>query len=68
MRVVAVAFQAALLFFSSVKPVAGQPDDELGEWGDVFDMEVIAIHAMLLPDAQVLLYGTDDRGRQGGDV
>jgi len=68
MRVFPIALQATLLILSSIKQASGKPRDDLGEWGDVFDMELIAIHAMLLPDAQVLLYGTDDRGKQGGDV
>jgi len=40
-------------------------DDSLGQWGPIFDMSVIPIHAALLRDGQVLVYGTDRRGRQG---
>jgi len=39
-----------------------------GEWGDLFSHKVIPIHAMLLPDGQVLMYGTDNNGKQGGAV
>ena len=34
----------------------------------MFDMQLIPIHTLLLPDGQVLSYGTDDKGDQGGDV
>lgn len=39
-----------------------------GKWGDAFDMELIPIHTMLLPDGQILSYGTSARGRQGADL
>jgi len=65
MKVLSVAL---FLLFAGAKPVLALPDDNLGVWGDVFDLEVIPIHAMLLPDNKVLMYGTDDRGKQGGDI
>ena len=39
-----------------------------GKWGDEFDMELIPIHTMLLPDGQILSYGTSAKGRQGADL
>ena len=33
-----------------------------------FDMELIPIHTMLLPDGQILSYGTSAKGRQGADL
>jgi len=39
-----------------------------GQWGDEFDMELIPIHTMLLPDGQILSYGTSAKGRQGADL
>jgi len=63
-----LAFQVAILLLLCETAAKAQPRDELGEWGDVFDLTVIPIHAMLLPDAQVLLYGTDNRGEQGGGI
>lgn len=66
MNVVAVA---TLCLLTAASPALGQQvDDTRGEWGPVFELEVMPIHAMLLPDGQVLLYGTDDSGFQGGDV
>lgn len=36
-----------------------------GRWGPVFDLEVIPIHAMLVPPGnKVLFYGTNDEGRR----
>jgi hypothetical protein len=31
-------------------------------------MTVLAIHAMLLPDGQVLIHGANDKAAQGGSV
>jgi len=39
-----------------------------GEWGDLYDMKLIPIHAILLPDGNVLSYGTDNAGKQGGGL
>jgi len=64
MKVLAVAL---FLLFAGLKPVLALPDDNLGEWSEVFPFGVIPIHAMLLPDNKVLMYGTDDRGKQGGE-
>jgi hypothetical protein len=36
-----------------------------GQWGDVIDWPVIAIHSVLTPDGEVLTYGTNDDGVQG---
>ena len=62
------AFVFAVLFNGTFKPVAAQPEDELGEWEDLFPLAVIPIHVILLPDSQILMYGTDDEGKQGGDI
>ena len=58
----AIAMSMAILPFSSK---ADEVDDSLGYWGKVFDMHVIPIHAMLLMDGQVLVYGTNTNGNQG---
>ena len=39
-----------------------------GGWGQVFDMELISIHAMLTPDGRVISYGSSNKGRQGGGL
>jgi hypothetical protein len=59
-----VAALGALVVGSKALP----SNDTLGRWGEVFDMKLIPIHSMLLPDGQVLAYGTDDRGRQSGGM
>lgn len=37
-----------------------------GEWGDVLDWPLIPIHSMVLPDGNVLTFGTNASGAQGG--
>eukprot|EP00957_Ditylum_brightwellii_P143578 10938444-Ditylum_brightwellii.AAC.1 len=39
-----------------------------GLWKDEFDMKLIPIHSILLPDGQILSYGTDNKGRQGAEL
>ncbi|KAF2179647.1 copper radical oxidase [Zopfia rhizophila CBS 207.26] len=31
--------------------------DQIGEWGDVFDLKTVAVHASLLPNGKVLYWG-----------
>ena len=66
MRVIFQSVFAFLVILSTVKPIPAQPVNELGVWGDVFDLKVIPIHAMLLPSSEILMYGTNDEGKQGG--
>ena len=51
-------------------PVPTAPADEetggSGKWSEVYDMTVIPIHTLLLSDGQILSYGTNDKGDQGG--
>ena len=67
-----LAFKGALAFvllsITRVDSINAQNQDELGDWGELFDLEIIPIHAMLLPDANVLFYGSDTNGKQGGDM
>ncbi|MDP2518844.1 galactose oxidase-like domain-containing protein [Shimia thalassica] len=37
-----------------------------GQWAPLIDWPLIGIHAMVLPTGQVLSYGTDENGMQGG--
>lgn len=39
-----------------------------GEWGGVEDWPLIGIHAILTADHKLLTFGTDERGKQGGEV
>ena len=53
-------------------PVPTAPADEEvrggGEWSELYDMEVLPIHTLLLSDGQILSYGTNNKGEQGGDL
>lgn len=48
-------------------PIIIADNDEDGDWGNVFDMKVIPIHAIMLNDGQILAYGTDNKGHQGAE-
>ena len=39
-----------------------------GVWTGVEDWPLIGLHAILTPDNQLLTFGTDERGMQGGEV
>ena len=39
-----------------------------GEWGELFDWPLIAIHAVLTQDGKLLTFGTDTAGVQGGTM
>lgn len=39
-----------------------------GEWGELFDWPLIAIHAVLTPDGKLLTFGTDTAGTQGATM
>jgi len=40
----------------------------IGEWSELYNMRVLPIHSMLLPDGCVLGYGTNAKGNQRADL
>lgn len=47
-------------------PADLRDDENNGEWAPLIDWPLIGIHSMVLPNGQVLSYGTDENGMQGG--
>lgn len=41
---------------------------DTGEWGELFDWPLIAIHAVMTQDGKLLTFGTDTSGTQGGTM
>ncbi|MDN3722577.1 hypothetical protein QW131_33340 [Roseibium salinum] len=37
-----------------------------GEWSDILSWPIIPLHSIVLPDGNVLSFGTDEKGMQGG--
>ncbi|MEO8094962.1 MAG: galactose oxidase-like domain-containing protein, partial [Pseudolysinimonas sp.] len=46
-------------------PVAANAD-EVGSWSDLFDWPIIGLHVVMTPDGNIVTYGTDTTGAQGG--
>jgi hypothetical protein len=49
-------------------PAGGRDAHAAGQYGDVIDWPIIAIHAVLLPSGAVMSFGTDQSGNQGGFI
>lgn len=70
LRVLALAIFGLLLpqMAEADVPAGGPAAHEDGVFGPAVTWPLIAIHSVLLSDGRVMTYGTDERGRQTGEI